>query len=118
MFQQAHAALQDWGREAQELFSRKGPEDAQYEPAVCPSGQDNQWHPGCMKNSVASRSRAEITLLYLALVRRYLKYYAQFWACHFKKGLEMLEYLQGRATRLVKGLEKVSYEEWLRGWVC
>ncbi|KAK4830363.1 hypothetical protein QYF61_010140 [Mycteria americana] len=48
----------------------------------------------CIRNSVASRSREVIVLLYSAL-----------------KATEVLEHIQRRATKLVKGLEQKSYEE-------
>jgi len=66
---------------------------------------------GCIKRSVTRRSREVLLPLYSALVRSYLECSAQFWAPQFKKDEELLERVQRRAMRMVRGLEHLSYKE-------
>ncbi|GAB0179848.1 mitochondrial enolase superfamily member 1 [Grus japonensis] len=62
---------------------------------------------GCIKHSITSWSNKVIILLYSALVQPHL----EFWAPHFKKDVKVLEWIQRRAIKLVKGLEEMSYEK-------
>ena len=52
--------------------------------------------------------------LYKSIVRSHLDYYVQAWRPHYRKGIDKLEKMQRRATRMVEGLGEYSYEDRLR----
>lgn len=66
---------------------------------------------GFIEHSIACLSR-ELTLpLCSAIVWPHLKYCVQFWAPQHRMDIEVLEWVQRKAKRLVKGMENMPYKE-------
>ncbi|KFQ06668.1 hypothetical protein N329_12244, partial [Haliaeetus albicilla] len=68
---------------------------------------------GCIK-SMTSRLRDVILLIYSALMRPHLEYCVQLWVPQHKKDMGLLERVQRRAKKMIRGLEHLSYGDRLR----
>jgi len=68
---------------------------------------------GCIKSSMARRTREVILALCSTLARPHLESWIQLWSPHHMTNMDVLEWVQRRATKMIRGLEHLSPEEGL-----
>jgi len=78
------------------------------------TGQKASCILGCIKSSVASRSREVILPRSSTLVRPHLESCVQLWRPQHMKDMELLEWVQRRATKMIRGMKHLSCEDRLR----
>ena len=66
---------------------------------------------GMIKRTFTSRDSKIIIPLYKSLIRPQLEYCIQAWHPHLKKDIDILEKVQKRATKSIKGMQHLSYKE-------
>ncbi|KFO54209.1 hypothetical protein N302_00830, partial [Corvus brachyrhynchos] len=69
---------------------------------------------GCIQSCMASRSREMILPLYSTLVKPKLEYCIQLWGPQPKRDIDLLKRVQRTGTKMIRGMEHLSYEERLR----
>lgn len=69
---------------------------------------------GYVRRWMASRVREVIVTLCSVLLKPHLQYHVQAWSPLHKKDVELLAWVQRTATKMLKGLEHLSYKGRLR----
>jgi len=64
-----------------------------------------------IRRTVVSRDKDIILNLYKTLVRPHLEYCVQVWSPYMQKDKDVLEKVQRRATRMIRGYRTLTYEE-------
>lgn len=70
--------------------------------------------PECLRQSIASRLRIVILPLYSALLRSHMGCCVQFRAPEYKRDVDVLERVQWRTMKMIKGLDHLLCEERLK----
>src|SRR6218665_2514807 len=66
---------------------------------------------GLIKRTIVSREQDVVLRLYKSLVRPHLEYCVQAWSQYLRQDIDTLEQVQRRATKMIRGLGKFTYEE-------
>jgi ribonucleases P/MRP protein subunit RPP40 len=66
---------------------------------------------GMIKRTISNKSKKIVTQLYKSLIRPKLEYCVQAWRPYLKKDIDNIERVQHRATKMIKEIKNLSYEE-------
>ena len=81
---------------------------------MCAHSPESQLYPGLHQKQHGQQSREVILLPCSALMRAHLDSCVQLWSPQHRKDMDLLERVQRRATKMIRGLEHLSCEERLR----
>ena len=77
------------------------------------AAQKGQWYPGLHQKRGGQQAEVIIPL-YFVLVRPYVEHCTQAGGPQYRKDVELLERVQRRAMKMIRGLEHNLYEDRLR----
>ena len=66
---------------------------------------------GLISGVIRYKGKAVLLTLYKSLVRPHLEYCTPAWSTHYEKDKTLLEKVQHRFTRMIPGLNALSYED-------
>ena len=66
-----------------------------------------------IKRTITYKDLEIMLNLYKTLVRPHVEYCVSAWSPYYKKDKELLEKVQRRFTKMIKGMKGISYEEGL-----
>jgi len=66
---------------------------------------------GLIKRNFEDKSKETVMPLYKSLVRLHLEYCCQVWSPYLSKDINLIEGVQRRATKLIKDIKHLSYDE-------
>ena len=69
---------------------------------------------GMVRRHFKELDKEDFTVIYNSYIRPHLEYCVQAWSPHLVKDKDCLERIQRRATKLVKGFSKLTYEDRLK----
>ena len=69
---------------------------------------------GMIRRHFKTIDAEEFHILYASYIRPHMEYCVQVWSPYLRKDIECLERVQMSATKIVKGLRKMEYEERFR----
>ena len=67
-----------------------------------------------IKHNFVDRSKETVMALYKSLVRPHLEYCIELWGPYLVKDIKLIEGVQWRATKLVRGIGHLRYDDRLK----
>lgn len=103
-----------WEQPSREGLGGCGGWKAGRELAACTCSPEGHQYPGLYLRKGGQEGEGRAYTLYSATMRFHLEYYIQVWEAQQIKDMEWLEWVQQRATKMIRGVEHLSCKEWLR----
>ena len=115
----AHQLWLTRGQLTGKQLCREGPggpggEQVDHEPTMGPCSKEGHWPSGLHQADHYQQVKGGDPSPLLSTAETHLECRVQCWAPRYKRDMDILERVQRRATKTIKGLEHLSYEERLR----